>query len=258
MDNFNQNPFSFSGTEAVKFLKDSIFRYFGEAGLNPNSTAEWKEGIFRMFGVEIINLPNLDNGNYILASNHISDFDATILGLLYPNIRILSKMGWAVNEHLMGFLSQHYDVAGIYRDYEINQMDEKEQAAARKHNYKITFDTLKYLKNTDAPRHLLIFPQGTISDINKNSKERINLGYAKIAAAAKAKVVDVFIEYPKFGGKTRVVCGAPYTVTDRNFDCRQAWLDSVTALQNQLDDVRKPILSERHSFNNNPNEPFFN
>jgi len=253
----NNKPFSFSGSQAVEFLQDTVFRHFSNAGLNPHSTKEWKMGIFQLFGIEVINLPDLDKGNYVLASNHISDFDAIILGLLHPGIRILSKMGWAANKQLMDFLGQHYDVAGIYRDYEISEMSQEKQAEARKHNYQITIDTLKYLKNDDTPRHLLIFPQGTISDINKNSSKRVNPGFAKIALAAKVQVVNIFIEYPEFGGITRVVCGAPYAIANRNLDHSRVWLDDVILLQNQLHNVRKPLLSEKHSLNNNPNEPFF-
>lgn len=34
-------------------------------------------------------MPDLDCKDYIIASNHLSDFDAIILGLLHDNIRIL-------------------------------------------------------------------------------------------------------------------------------------------------------------------------
>jgi len=48
-----------------------------------------------------------------------------------------------------------------------------------------------------------------------------------------------------------------YDITDRGFDYRQSWIDDVISLQNQLDNIREPVLSEKHSFNNNPDEPFF-
>jgi len=34
-------------------------------------------------------MPDLDSKDYILASNHVSDFDAVILGLLHGKIRII-------------------------------------------------------------------------------------------------------------------------------------------------------------------------
>ena len=252
----DNKQFSFSGAEAVD-AKNKLFEYFRQAGLDPLNTAQWKEGIFRLFDIETVNLPNFSENNYILAPNHISDFDAVILGLLSPGIRIISKIGWAANEELMGFLRLHYDIIGIYRDYDIDALDDDKKKEAKKHNYNVTIDALKYLKGADKGRHLLIFPQGTISDVNHNSKERVNLGFVKMAFAAKADVVNIFTEYPDISGKTRIVCGTPYTISDRNHDYRQVWLDSVIALQNSLNGVRKPILSEKHAQNNNPSEPYF-
>lgn len=253
----NYSPSSFSGSEAVQFLRENLFGYFKKVGLNPYITNEWKKGIFQLFGVQIINLPDLDKESYILLSNHLSDFDALILGLLHPKIRIISKIGWATNKELMDFLGLHYDIVGIFRDSEIDKLNDEERKAAKDHNIKINTDTYKYLKDTTEAHHLLIFPQGTISDINKNSKERINPSFARIAMAAKKSVINIFTEYPDIGGNTRIVSSNPYTVTNRNLDYSQIWLDDVTALQNQLDNVREPVLSEKHSLNNNPNEPFF-
>lgn len=258
MNKNNTAPLSFNGPQAVAF-KEGLLSHCKKTGLDPYVTEQWKQGIFQLFGVKIINLPDLSAGSYILASNHISDFDGVILGLLHPNIRIIAKMGWAANKELMDFVRLHYDIVGIYRESEIEQMAPEAKRVAKEHNYKATIEAVKYLKNADEPRHLLIFPQGTISDINNNCKERINPGFAKIAFATKTRVVNLFTEYPDItgAGSTRVVCGRPYAVNDRNTDMRQPWLSDVVSLQNQLDDLRRPVLSERHLNNNNPGDPFF-
>ena len=251
------NPLSFSDAGAVKFLEDNLFGYFKKAGLDPYITAEWKKGIFKLFGIQTINLPDLNKNNYILVSNHISDFDAIILGLLHPEIRIISKIGWAFNKELMDFLRLHYNIAGIYRDFEIEKLSGVERKSAEEHNIKINMDSYRYLKNTDEARHLLIFPQGTISDINKNSKERVNPAFARIAAGTKTSIINIFTEYPGTGSNTRIISGEPYAVTDRSLDYSRIWLNDVIALQNRLDNVREPVLSEKHSLNNSPDEPFF-
>lgn len=254
----NNGLFSFSGPGAVQFLKDYLFGYFKKTGLNPYITEEWKKGIFQLLGIQVINLPDLDKNNYILLSNHISDFDAIILGLLHPRIRIISKIGWAANKELMDFLKLHYDIVGIYRDFEIDKLKNvAEKKAAQDHNIKVNISSYRRLRGGGEARHLLIFPQGTISDINKNSKERINPSFARIAAATKTSVINIFIEYPDTGGKTRIIGGAPYSAADRDIDYRQNWLNNVIALQNQLGEVRKPVLSQKHSLNNSPDEPFF-
>ena len=254
----DSNLFSFSGSGAVQFLKDKLFGYCKKCGLNPYIREEWKNGIFQLLGIQTINFPDLDKKNYILLSNHISDFDAIILGLLHPKIRIISKIGWAKNKELMDFLKLHYDIVGIYRDSEIEKLDGEEKKAAKEHNIKININSYKYLKDTNEAHHLLIFPQGTISDINKNSKERINPSFARIAEATNTSLINIFTEYSSVDGGTRIVFGNPYNITGHNLDYREIWLNDVTALQNQLENVRKPVLSEKHSHNNNPDEPFFN
>lgn len=251
------NQSSFSGSEAVQFLKSNLFSYFEKTGLNPYVTEEWKKGLFQLLGIQAVNLPDLDKQNYILLSNHISDFDGVILGLLHPKIRIVAKIGWALNKELMDFLKLHYDIVGIYRDFEIARLHGDERKAAEEHNIRINMDAYRYLKNTGEAHHLLIFPQGTISDINKNSEERVNASFARIAAATKTSVINIFTEYPAPGGSTRIVSGNPYIITDRSLDYSRIWLNDVISLQNQLTNVRTPILSEKHSLNNNPNEPFF-
>jgi len=259
MDSKNDlQPLSFSGSEAVRHLKDNLLPYFEKSGLNPYVTEDWKKGIFQLFGIQITGFPDLEEKNYVLLSNHISDFDGIILGLLHPKIKIIAKMDWAANGELMAFLRLHkYDIVGIYRDVEIAGLDEAQKKSAKEHNIRVNMECCKHLKDTSGPHHLLIFPQGTISDINKNSKERINPSFAKIASATNAGIINIFTEYPGTDGKTRIVGGEPYILSGRGTDCRQAWIDDMINLQNQLRDVRSPVLSEKHSQNNNPSEPFF-
>jgi len=252
-----ETPFSFDGPGAVRYIKDNMFRYFEKTGLNPYVTEDWKKGIFQLFQIQVVRAPDLDAGNYVLCPNHVSDLDALILGLLHPRIRVVAKTAWAENKELMDFCKLHYDVVGVYRDPEIAKMDDTEKLAANEHNCKITMDSLRYLKDTSNARHVLIFPQGTISDVNKNGLERVNPGFSRVATASGAKVVNVFIEYPSTGGVTRIVCGEPYAVKDRRTDYRQVWLDGVVSLQNQLRDVRPPVLSQKHANNNNPGDPYF-
>ena len=252
-------PLSFSGSEAVGYLKNNLLPYFEKSGLDPYLTEDWKKGIFQLFGIRITGFPDLDKKNYILLSNHISDFDAIILGLLHPKIKIIAKIDWANNGELMAFLRLHnYDIVGIYRDFEIAGLeDEDKKKSAKGHNIKVNMECCRHLKDTSEAHHLLIFPQGTISDINKNSKERINPSFAKIAAATNASIINIFTEYPGAGGDTRIAGGEPYIIAGNGPDYRQAWLDDMIKLQNRLDNVRSPVLSEKHSKNNNPSEPFF-
>jgi hypothetical protein len=256
-ENNNTNPLSFDGPEAVRYLKENLFGYFKETGLDPYITKDWKKGIFKLFGVNIVNMPDLNKENYILLSNHISDFDGIILGLLHPNIKIIAKIGWTNNKELMEFLKLHYNFAGIYRDFEIEKLSGEEKKEAQNHNIKTNIEAYKYLKETGEARHLLIFPQGTISDVNKNKKERIDPSFARIANSTNTKAVNIFLEYPAIGKNTRISGSIPYNTGDKNLDCRQFWIDEIISIQNKLENVRNPILSEKHSQNNHPGEPYF-
>jgi 1-acyl-sn-glycerol-3-phosphate acyltransferase len=244
-------PLSFSGEAGVVMLKEILYAYFENIKLNPLKTEDWKTGLFNLFGIELINMPDLEKENYIFASNHISDFDGLLLGLLSRKIRIVAKMGWVNNKELMEFFNLHYNIVGVYRD------SDEQTSETREHNFKLFQSLTRYLKNKDGAQHLLIFPQGTISDINKNSKERVNAGFAKMAIATKTKVINVFSEYQKIGEKARIIFSDPYSITDRSLDYSQNWLNEVIALQNSLGTVRTPELSEKHAKNNNPSEPFF-
>jgi len=239
----DSQPLSFNGSEAIKTLKE-LFRGFKKAGINPYITQKWKKGIFRLFGVTATNLPDFNRKNLILLPNHISDFDAVILGLLHPRIRIIAKKEWTDNSELMELLNLHYHIVGVDR-------------SSQNDNIGILKSSIKYLKDHSQVRHLLIFPQGTISDINKNSTERVNPGFAKLAMASQTDIVTMFTEYPGTDGPTRIICGDPHPVTDPGLDYRQIWLDEVIALQNSLNNVREPVLSKKHSLNNNPDEPYF-
>jgi len=63
--------------------------------------------------------------------------------------------------------------------------------------------------------------------------------------------------HPLLASATRIIFSKPYTISDRSLDYRQTWIDETIGLQNRLDNVREPVLSERHSLNNNPSEPYF-
>ena len=259
LKNLNTAPLSFSDADVLQVLKNQLFHYFDEQKLNPFITEDWRRGIFQLFGVKPINIPNLDKANYVLAANHISDFDAIILGLLHPKIRIVAKIGWANNNELMSFLKLHYDIVGVYRNSEINILSDDDRKLAKAHNFKLFREINSYLKDTSEARHLLLFPQGTISDINNNSSERVNPGFTKIARAANVGIVNIFTEYPWVGGATRIIGGAPYTVAERSLsiDYSDVWLKDVISLQSQLEDTRSPLLSQKHLQNNSSGEPYF-
>lgn len=237
------NNFSFSGEEASDYL-NVILQKLVDFGVDINHKDEMKKGIFNLFDVELYNMPDLNRKDYIIASNHVSDFDAIILGLLHDNIRILSKKEWVENEELMSFISKHYDLIGV---------DRKSPGDMTK----VLIDLSRYLKNVSSPKHVLIFPQGTISDINHNSVDRISKGIFSLSYLTGKTILPVFLEQPSMNDKTRIVFGNEMIIENKE-DHRNEWIEELKALQNHLNpSPRHPILSYKHSNNNKKGDPYF-
>lgn len=237
------NTLSFSGEDAANYLNIFLQKLI-DLGVDINNKEDYKKGVFELFHVELINMPDLDKQDYILASNHVSDFDAIILGLLHDRIRILSKKEWVDNEKLMSFVSKYYNLIGVNRNSSGDMT-------------KALIDLTKYIKNDASPKHVLIFPQGTISDINKNSIDRIYHGIFSLSYLTHKPILPIYLEQPSMTANTRVVFGKEYIIKDKE-DHRLEWLDELKRLQNTLQPLpRDPILSYKHQNNNKIGDPFF-
>ncbi len=64
----------------------------------------------------------------------------------------------------MSFVSKYYDLIGVNRNSSGDMT-------------KALINLTKYLKNESSSKHVLIFPQGTISDIHNNSIEEYIMVY---------------------------------------------------------------------------------
>lgn len=235
--------FSFSGEEAENFLKVFLEKLI-DTGVDINNKRETKEGIYKLFNVELYNMPDLNCKDYIIAPNHVSDFDAIILGLLHDNIRILSKKEWVENEKLMSFVSKYYDLIGVNRNSSGDMT-------------KALINLTKYLKNVTTPKHVLIFPQGTISDINNNSIDRIYNGIFSLSYLTQKTILPIFLEQPSMNDKTRIVFGKEIII-DNKEDHRNEWIEELKVLQKTLDPLpRNPKLSFKHLNNNKKGDPYF-
>ncbi len=238
-----EDNLSFSGEEAANYVKVFVQKLIN-LGVDISKKEEVKDGIFNIFQVELHNMPDLSKNDYILASNHISDFDAIILGLLHDNIRILSKKEWVENQTLMSFMSKYYDVIGV---------DRKSSGDMTK----ALIDLTKYLKNTISPKHILLFPQGTISDINHNSVDRISKGIFSLSLLTNKPILPIYLEQPSMTDKTRIIFGNEIIIQDKE-DHRRDWMDELINLQTKLTPpARTPKLSYKHANNNKIGDPYF-
>ena len=215
-----------------------------DMGLNPMNTKELKKGIMFLFNIEIFNMPDLENNRFIFTPNHVSDFDAIILGLLHPKIRIVAKDDWANNSKLRKFLDIHYDLYGI---------DRTSLQSLRA----LLTDSVNYFNDCGENKHYLVFSQGTISDFNNNSLERISSVAQKISEKTDVPIVNIFIEQVSLYYPTRIVFDKPMKLSKKE-DFRKIWLEKEKSMQDALvPSARLPKLSHKHANNNKPGEPFF-
>lgn len=235
--------YSFDSSKTVQYLGELVQILTG-MGIDITNKDQLKEGFGRLFHIEYINIPDMDNHSCILAPNHVSDFDALILGLVHDNIKIMAKSDWAENEKLMEFLKFGYDLIGVNRESRVSQA-------------RALVGLIKHL-NCQEPRHALIFPQGTISDVNKNSVERVQPGIFVLSGKSTTPIVPVFVEQPNFNFPTRIVFGDPMDIPGPKEDCRALWIEKIISLQNSLTPpARMPVLTQKHANNNKPGDLFF-
>lgn len=236
-----------------------------DMGLNPMKTEEFKKGIMRLFNIEILNMPDLNNNRFIFTPNHVSDFDAIILGLLHPKIRIVSKNDWTNNVKLRQFLDIHYDLYGLDRTSlqslrvlltdSINYFNDSDEI--NKINKINKSEDNKEIEIEIESRHYLIFSQGTISDFNNNSLERISSVAQKISEKTSVPIVNVFVEQVSLYHPTRIVFDEPMKLSPED-DFRKIWLEREKSMQKALlPPARLPKLSHKHANNNKPGDPFF-
>lgn len=237
------STYSFDSAQAARYLGE-LMRLLADRGVDITDRRQLKQGFEGLFNITYHNIPSLDERGYILAPNHVSDFDALILGLLHENIKILAKSGWTDSPRLIEILGPHYGFVGIDRASKVSQA-------------RALVELAKHLGSAPA-RHALIFPQGTISDIGKNSVERVQPGVFALSGRAGVPVLPVYIEQPNFYSPTRIVFGAPMPIPGSRQDCRAQWMEAVILLQNSLSPpARPPVLTEKHANNNRPGDSFF-
>ncbi|MCL2742109.1 MAG: hypothetical protein FWE70_08440 [Oscillospiraceae bacterium] len=245
--------FSFDGETSV-IGSEHILRIIQDMGYDPSVTAEYRDGLYGLFNVELVNPPDFDASRFMLVPNHVSDFDALVLGLLHPRVRIVSKKDWTENVRLRAFLDMHYSMYGLDRS-STNSL----------RGLLVDSDNFFGDPGTGGPgckggldgRHYLIFSQGTISDFNANAPERVSSIASRVSDRNGIPMVCVFLEQVSFDRPTRIVFGEPFT-HGKGGGFGEAWLARMRRLQDTLvPPARRPVLTRKHSSNNRPGDEFF-
>ncbi len=192
---------------------------------------------------------DLSNGSYILCPNHVSDADGPVMWVHNDNIRILAKKECFEHKLFAWFLNK-LNVVKIDRD---------------RHSGAELLSAINYFSDGEN-KIFMLFPQGTISDINKNKLTRIKPGAFYVAAKTKVPIIPVFIEQPRPFKKTRVVYGNEMHLDDaidengkinrkKIEEYRLKWQQEIFKLQEKAVEygkkpIRKLKLKPKHQNNN--------
>lgn len=200
-----------------------------------------------LFNIKEYNKPDLSSGKYILCPNHTSDFDGPVFWSAHENVRIMAKKECFSNP-ILGALLEKSNVVPVDR---------------QSNPVKALKSAVEYLSE-DESKIFLMFPQGTISDINKNQLSRIKPGAFYIAEHSNSKILPVFIEQPRIFRRGRIVYGNSFAVEkckrndfgDGKYAYyRKLWKDEILRLQEESEElenrkVRTLKLKKKHQNNN--------
>jgi 1-acyl-sn-glycerol-3-phosphate acyltransferase len=204
---------------------------------------------YLLMRIKEYNKVSLKNKSYILCPNHTSDFDGPVLWTSNENIRIMAKKELFKNKLMAKFLTE-MDIVSVDRS---------------KHSAREIMQAVRYLKDENDSKVFMLFPQGTISDINKNALARIKDGAFVISALSKTPIIPVFIEQPRVFKRSRIVYGNQLSidVLDENgkinrdkLECaRLMWQQEIFRLQQEAVElenrpIRKIKLNKKHANNN--------
>lgn len=217
---------------------------------------EGKKIILELYQFKAYNVPeDFTSTSYVIATNHLTDSDAPLLMSYYyelmhkavdtyPVLFVFAKEncfnGVSIPKELMPLLEQEKVIA-------VDRKSVNGSMAAMK-------TAKKWFEEGEKPKHFLIFAQGTIYDINKDSAEDIEQGAFWLARLLGIPVLPAFIEQAVEGVENRLVFGEPIFVPKdcRNFDThKQTWLERVIEAQNALEKItgipaREALLDEEH------------
>ncbi len=201
-----------------------------------------------LFRIHEYNKPDLSDGKYILCPNHSSDFDGPIFWAGFNQVRIMAKQ-------------ECFDIPvinTILRSVDVVPVD-------RKANPVLALKNASEYMMQEENRTFLLFPQGTLSDINNDTLSRIKPGAFFIADHSASPIIPVFIEQPRLFHKVRIVYGMPIVVDKNNpfinqngkySYYRELWKEEVLRLQQEAEmlenrQVKKVKLNKKHRINSN-------
>ncbi len=217
---------------------------------------EVKKILLKMYNFKAYNVPeDFTTASYIIASNHLTDSDAPLIMSYYyelmhgetdeyPQLFVFAK------ENCFNGVSIPAELMPVLEMERVTAVDRGSiggsKAAMRA--------AVKWFSEGKKPKHFLIFSQGTIYDINKDSAEDIEPGAFWLARLLEIPLLPAFIEQAVEGAENRLVFGKPIAIPKdcKDFDGhKKLWLERIIEAQNALETLtgipaRKAVLDAEH------------
>ncbi len=221
-----------------------------------NRMIQVKKTLLKAYNFKAYNIPeDFTTTSYIIATNHLTDSDAPLIMSFYYDRMHEVKATYPVlfvfaKENCFNGVSIPKELTPVLEFEKVFAVDRSSSAGSMA----AIRAAEKWFEEGEKPKHFLIFSQGTIYDINKDSAEDIERGAFWLARLLGIPVLPAFIEQAVEGAENRLVFGKPIFIPKdcRNFDGpKQLWLDRVIEAQNELEALtgtpaREAVLDQEH------------
>lgn len=236
--------------------KGEMSNYLNDPEALKNRVIEIKRMLLETYNFKAYNVPeDFTTNSYIIATNHLTDSDAPLImsyyyHLMQPVTETYPVVFVFAKENCFNGVSIPKEVLPVLTLEQVVEVDRNSMGGAKE----AMTAAKNWFDEGEKPKHFLIFPQGTIFDINKDKVEDIESGAFWLARLLGIPVLPAFIEQAVEGAENRMVFGEPISIPK---DCRkldeskQLWLDNVIAAQNNFEALtgtpaRETELDEAH------------
>ncbi|WMJ86026.1 lysophospholipid acyltransferase family protein [Anaerocolumna sp. MB42-C2] len=221
-----------------------------------NRIIEAKKMLLKAYNFQAYHVPeDFTAASYIIATNHLTDSDAPLImsyyyEIMHPNKDTYPELFVFAKEDCFNGVSIPKELKPILEFEKVFAVDRKSTGGS----FAAIKTAEKWFTESDKSKHFLIFPQGTIYDINKDRIEDIERGAFWLAKLLGIPVLPAFIEQAVEGAWNRLVFGKPISIPKdcRDFDpYKKIWLERVIGAQNELVAItglpaREAVLDDEH------------
>jgi hypothetical protein len=221
-----------------------------------NKLIKIKKTLLKLYNLRVYNIPDdLTITSSIIAPNHLTDSDAPLIMSFYYDfmcrvINTYPELFVFAKENCFNGVSIPKDLKPMLEEEKIFEVDRNRNTGS----LEAIKAAKKWFAEGEVPKHFLIFPQGTIYDINKDKVSDIERGAFWLAGLLEIPILPAFIEQAVEGTDNRLIFGK-YVFVPKNFHnfdyYKQLWLQRVIEAQNELEiltgtPARKTVLDKEH------------